>query len=405
MSGPIEHSPRGPSQWDRWIRCPASDIAARGIESKAGYEAAEGTVFHAMVALCLEFGFDPDNFLDWEMEVDGYLIAVDEEMCECAEPGLARIREVAAWPGWKLWVETRMDISPWAGKGEFGTGDVVLASVGHREVLIWDWKYGRGVPVYPEENYQLHGYCLGAWQTLLRKEFKDDSSDIRVQYHIEQPRYPSAGGDWDTTMEETLVFGEGVKFVVEGIELHPYVSAANFFPGEKQCAWCPVKGDCRPHAEWISKKIGMEFEDLAAGSEPPKDTEITLEQKCGVVLAQAHVKRWMQGIHDEVLYAAAMGDPTPGLRLVEGRRPPRKWDTGKTASVEKALREILGDRAFKPRAFLSPTQAEKKTGRDDYELSLKPYVFQGPAKGALVPDERNDPRPAIQSVEDMFDVI
>ena len=54
------HSERGPSTAHRWRPCPASVRLSRGLPNTAGIEAAYGTVFHEVAALCLELAGDSD---------------------------------------------------------------------------------------------------------------------------------------------------------------------------------------------------------------------------------------------------------------------------------------------------------------------------------------------------------
>ena len=180
MTPAAEHSSLGPSSWSRWIRCPGSVKAQEGIPDPGRYEAAEGTVFHELVADCLDLGLEPEDFVGGGrgLEVDGFWIEYDDEMCSSARDGLDFVRNVAAEPGWALFVETRVDISKYTIPGQFGTADVVLVNIAQKKVIVFDWKYGME-PVYPQENYQLQGYCLGAWQTLFGRLFNWDPAGCR----------------------------------------------------------------------------------------------------------------------------------------------------------------------------------------------------------------------------------
>src|SRR5688500_2727457 len=82
------HSDCGPSSLSRRMKCPGSRNAERGLPDRVSKDAAEGTVFHEVAAMCLEFGLEPDDFLDREFEADGYTFTFDEDFARHMRPGL-----------------------------------------------------------------------------------------------------------------------------------------------------------------------------------------------------------------------------------------------------------------------------------------------------------------------------
>ena len=199
----VAHSSRGPSGASRWRRCPGSVNAEKGLPDKAGREAAEGTLFHEFAALCVEFGFQPEDFGSGTVyAVDGHRIEFDEEMARSMHDGLDLINEIVE-PGDTVLVEQRVDISAWCGPGQVGTCDVAIFKRDH--IFIFDWKYGKGIPVSPVKNDQIYLYCLGVWNDHGKAMFKNvDPNEIKVTFIIEQPRAPGGGGAWDTTMADVL---------------------------------------------------------------------------------------------------------------------------------------------------------------------------------------------------------
>lgn len=404
MGTPVEHSSLGPSSWSRWIRCPGSVKAQEGIPDQARYEAAEGTVFHELVADCLEMGFEPEDYVGGGrgLEVDGFYIEYDEEMCAMARDGLDFVRNVAAEPGWQLFVETRVDISKWTLPGQFGTADVILVNIAKKQVIVFDWKYGKE-PVYPQENEQAQGYCLGAWQTIFGKLFDWNPAGVDVTIIIEQPRVAGAGGAWKTTMQRVLEFGQHAKRqAVLTTTKNPPRHA-----GQKQCRWCRAKDYCGVFADWNMEMIGLEFDDLDMADEtgflpelePPE--EITPERRTVLLRMKPMFNQWMEALHKAAYHDAKVGNPVPGMKMVEGKRPARKYAENAVHKAETVLRKELGDEAFHPPVLLSPTQAEKKLGKARYAELLARFVDQGAPQPILVPEE--DSRPEMESAVDMFD--
>ena len=156
---PIErlHSERGPSAAHRWRPCPGSVALCRGLPDDAGIEAALGTVFHEFAALTLEFDVDQHQMVGslMEVEADGKPIVLEfsQEMATKMQPGVDWIRSYEG-PGTLLLVEKRLDLQEWVGEGEFGTSDAGIIDIENWRIVVFDWKWGAGVPVGPYMNDQ-----------------------------------------------------------------------------------------------------------------------------------------------------------------------------------------------------------------------------------------------------------
>ena len=403
MGTPIEHSSLGPSSWGRWVRCPASVKASVGRPDSSRYEAAEGTVFHELMADCLELGLEPEHYVGngRGLGVDGFWVEYDDEMADRGRDGLDYVRNMAAQPEWTLYVETRVDISPYTLPGQFGTADVVLVNVEDRHIIVFDWKYGKE-PVYPQENYQLSGYALGAWNTICSSIFHDDPTDIKVTLIIEQPRVPGAGGSWETTMQRLLEFGQHTRRQA----VLSQADDAPFRPGQEQCRWCRARDVCSAHAEWHLEMLGLEFDDLDLDEPPELPKEVTPERRTMLLKMRPMLNAWLDGLHKSAYNDATYGRPVPWMKMVDGRRPARKWKENHKHKAETVLVEVLGKKnAYDDPKLLSPAQAEtalrKKAGKDAYAKLVKRFVDEGMPAQILVPEE--DSRDEIKSVEDEFE--
>jgi len=367
------------------------------------YFAAEGTVFHEMVADCLELGLEPEDYLGSRLTVDGFTIEVDKEMVESARDGLDYLRFWDSHEGWTLYVETRVDISPWTLPGQFGTSDAVLVNAAERKVVVWDWKYGK-VPVYAVENRQCMGYTLGSWQTFLGDLFDWDPDDIEVSIIIEQPRVPGAGGVWKTTMSRVLEFGQHAR---RQAQLTTKENAP-FVPGAIQCKYCKRRHSCAPRAKWFLEAMDTDFEDLddgaALGQELILPQEMTPERISYVLDMAPLIKRWLDDLHSHAYHQASQTGDFPGRKLVEGRHPARRWLAEAEHKAEAALVRALGrDKAFESPKLLSPAKAQEAVGKDRYERLLARFVDTGKPKLDLVPED--DKRPKVRSAVDLFDEL
>ena len=414
---PGQHSKRGPSAAHRWRPCPGSVEAERDLPDDAGEEAIQGTVFHEYAADCVELGLMPHSLVGARMMCeDGAYREFTKTMAEKMMPGLIMLWAMADSPGAVLLVEQRLDLQYWVGEGEFGTSDACVIDLQRRKIVVFDWKWGIGVPVSPEWNDQAILYFLGCWTTFAHGIFEQDlldnggnpndpwEDDIEVEVIIEQPRAPGGGGVWHTTVGELLAEGERVRRDAKATE----DPNAPRVPGIKQCQFCKAgrANACLEKIEFMSEMVGIDLdeleEDLMLGLEPtlPDLSALTPEQRTQIVLHAPMIKDWLDRLHDEAMEANKKDrGSTPGLKRVPGRNSPRGWVD--PAKAEKVLEAKLKDRAFKKK-LLSPAQAEEELGREEYEATIQPFVRHGTPKPILV--KESDPREALMDDDELIDL-
>jgi len=388
-----EHSSFGPSRWDRMVRCPGSIQAERGIDDPGNHFAAEGTLFHWVMSECLENDFEPEDYLGTEDTIDGFDVEVDEEMVRIAADCIELLSSHRNDPNWNLMYEKRVDISDVVGNEQFGTADVIGWNSAEKRVLVLDWKYGMGVPVHAESSYQLIGYAYGAMKLLFHP---DTWNDWKITLRIEQPRIPYAGGAINVTAAQLLDKAEEVNLAVKaGNGVDPERIA-----GDVQCEFCRAQEKCGVRASWFLTEFGIDPETMEAGD--PDD--LSLERRSRILKSRTKFVKWIDRLHAEAYEDALAGRPVPGMKLVHGRRPPRKYHKPQVAAAERVLVSLLGrEGAYGKPKLITPTQAEKALGRDVYGESLAPLVNEGEPKPMLVDEE--DKREAISSTMDMLDDI
>jgi len=412
------HSERGPSTAHRWRPCPGSVRLSRGIPNTAGIEAAYGTVFHDFAADCLELGLDPQGFVGDKMEVEGFgILEFDQEMADNMLNGLDLVWAMADVPGAKLIVEERVSLEEWVGPKEFGTTDAAIIDPLNWRLVVFDWKYGQGVPVSPEMNDQAMLYGLGTWSTFAAAMFEEYlieeaaakgqtfdpntpwEDDIEVIIMIEQPRAPGGGGTWTTTMGELLAEGRRIRRDAD----RTMDDDAPFNPGPKQCQFCLAgrANICKARAAMVLNELGNDFDDLEDGflsgaeMELPHPKSLTPEQRTQVLLHRKLIEKFLDELHEEAYRDAKNRRPVPGMKLVEGRNPPRKWKD--TFKAEVMLEHDFAHKAY-TKKILSPTQVEDKIGKRTYKVRYARLVDTGEAKPILVPiDDKRDPLPDITS--------
>lgn len=406
---PRAHARLGPSAAARWIACPGSVNFIDDLDEpdQAGDAAAEGTILHYVAEQCLLHDETPYDWLgksislsdiaEWSGNGDGgidetndYALTFDDDMADGIMSGLDRIDDI---PG-KLFVEKRLDLSRWL-PDQFGTSDVGI--VGKKRITVFDWKFGFNA-VSPVENPQLMIYALGFWDNYARHI--SDAEEFRLI--IWQPRAPGGGGEWDVSLDELLDFGKKVKKAGRATE----DADAPRIPGLKQCEGCYCPGArkmlCPEYLDFNLRNIVDDFDALDREIDhdlplrTPRLGGMSVKRMVHLAKHKPMITKFLDRIHQHLMDAAQKGLPTPGLKLVEGRSPPRKWKD--PLEVEPELASALGEDAF-TRKVVSPTQAEKMLPPKRY-AKLKPYVDHGEKKPSLV--DEHDARPAYRTVADEF---
>lgn len=367
---PTDHARLSPSAAERWLACPASiQMAAKappGSDVDSVY-AREGTAAHSLgeskarTQLLLTESARP-NLAEWdEAEMDRYTDAY-----------VALLRDkMQEYPGTALLLEQRMNTGvPHC----WGTGDAVLVSTQHVEVV--DLKYGAGVAVSAYENPQLMLYGLGALDTY--GDLLGEPTLVRMT--IFQPRIGDSGSvsSYELTPDELRAWRADVVLprAEEALGDNP-----SFGPGEKACRWCPAAGVCRPRMEAATRH------DFAT------DPNILDAGDIGALMGELPaIRQWCDALEAEALDRAySRAEEIPGWKVVLTRG--RRSITNSKAALERLMEygyspEDVGD--FKPKTLGA---LEKLVGRESLSDILGDAVTKSEGKPSLVAE--SDPRPAV----------
>lgn len=376
------HARLSASSSHRWLECPPSVMLTADLPDMAGEAAAEGTLAHSIVEERLDSIIEKNS---WPKQASARL-RMDERyrpvMEEHADTFVARVMEIydslcETCPDTLLMSEQRLDFSRWVPDG-FGTGDALIISDG--VLHVFDYKYGKGVPVFAENNPQLRLYGLGALEAY------DALYDIRtVTMHIIQPRLDSVTSE-ELTAEALLDWGE--NYVKPRATLAA-IGGGEMNPGE-WCRFCKVKATCRARAEQQLALARYEFQSPL----------LLTPEEIGDILGRVdELAKWAKSVKDYALTAAANnGEHFPGWKLVRGRANRKLADPAEVAEIllgegydasqifslkalteleelvgKKKLAELLGDMIVKPEGRLTLAPAADKrpeisgnTAADDF---------------------------------------
>lgn len=246
---PGVHAKLSASSSKRWMECPGSVVLETlfGNDEDESPYAEEGTKAHAVAEARLTALFNPRS-RKAAGRVKTLKDEVDAEMWQFTGQYEAFCKEIAdemALDGHtvRAYIEQKVCFDKWVPHG-FGTVD--FCAVGGNDLHIVDFKYGKGVPVYAEDNTQMRAYALGFLQEM---EVIYDNLET-VTMHIMQPRI-------NNISSATITVAELTKWAEE--ELKPkakkaYANTREYQPG-KHCKFCKAKAVCKARAENVMNAI------------------------------------------------------------------------------------------------------------------------------------------------------
>jgi hypothetical protein len=368
-----EHSPLGPSASERWLECPGSVLRSVGMPDVSSDYADEGTAAHTLTEWIRNDERPGSQYIGQEIEVDGKMWKVDKEMADAAQAFVDFVEQLAPDADVKLY-EAKVTYDPWVPAG-FGTSDDIRIVERERTCYVSDFKYGKGVKVFAENNPQGMLYAAGVWHMLSHLYAID-----RFVISIGQPRLDH----WDTWETSAVDLLRWMADVAQPIGHMALQVGAPIKPGE-WCRFCPVKGTCPERTAMVHEGLIEAFDTVEAEPEQLSDAAI------GAILDKLPLyQSFLRDIEAEAMRRAQAGKPPIGeagpYKLVEGRGS-RKWTD--EAEAERELRRKLKVAEIFPKKIITPAQAEKLVGKK--HKALLEFSVRERGKPTLAP--ATDPRP------------
>lgn len=423
------HAVLGPSKWDQWGTCPGSIPLTEGLPNNSSGYAREGNAAHALLEDCLEGGFDAEDLLGREYEVEGEIFVVDMDMADAVNTAIGWVKqEIDVDKGDILLVEQQVPISQLTGETDaVGSSDVIGICDGGKLLVVMDYKHGKGVQVYastyvveedaaagvgPDPNGQMAMYGLGALHMLMPIY---DTIE-RVKLVIMQPRI-----DWYDSIEmpvaKLLEFGEKVTEAAGMVELNRQVHAEgntlDLVPSDKGCKFCKAKHFCPALKGVMTNALAVaskatDFDDLTLPKKAASvviDEQIEPEKLAEMMRAAPMIETIIKAVRAEVERRLFDGQQVPGFYLGEGKRGNRAWIDEDQAAIELTKSGRLKvDEAFEKK-LLSPTKAEKVLkSRPKIWAKIAPLIHQPEGKPSVCADGDKNPPYRLPSPEDFEDL-
>lgn len=371
---PDVHAKLSASGAHRWLNCPGSVVLEEDFPDTTSEYAKEGTLAHSVSELKLQKyfvkGIGPKKFkaaMDkfkeseyWQAEMDRYTDIYFDEI---------KKRALSFDQSPYVNIEERVNFSRWVPEG-FGTCDCIMIYGDLMQVI--DLKYGKGVPISPENNPQLMLYGLGAYEA-----YSMFYNIKNIKLTIIQPRLDSIL-DWEISVDDLLAWGEKIK----PIAIEAYEGSSKLCQGE-HCRFCKAKSRCPERAKTMFNAV----EEV----KPIMDKDIALISNDDIskyLLETKGIIDWIKDLEEEALNSILKGEEVPGFKAVEGRSIRIFKDQDKAFEIleSKGYDEAM----LYERKPLSLSKLEKLVGKKEFGTILDGQIIKPQGKPTLV--EESDKR-------------
>jgi len=378
------HALLSPSAAHRWLNCTPAPRLEETLPERTSTYAEEGTLAHSVSELAAQKQFTVMNKRTFNTRLKKLKANPlwDAEMLATAEIYKEHLNELYMQFEHAPYIalEVKVDFSDWAPEA-FGTCDCIM--IGGDELIVTDYKHGKGVPVSAEMNPQMLLYALGAL-ALYRPIYGNKIQKVSI--YIDQPRLNNYSG-YSLTAYELLAWGEDVVKPKAAIA---FAGLGEYVPGD-WCKFCRAKAQCRARAG--THTALEDFKDALLPDNAPVEgwtpggeaPPLLTDAEVGDLLVRGKtLADWYKSLEEYALAACLNGVTIPGWKAVEGRSN-RAW-----TDQDKALETILA--AGHPRELVYDSvpktlaQLEKLVGTKAFAELVSGFVHKPPGKPALAPE-------------------
>lgn len=376
------HSKYAASASERWLNCPGSiALCEKAPPSRDNKWSIEGTEAHACLEAFLKNIDNPNavqKFLSKKYPLDMIEHARHaRNLIFTASQKISSDNEILA--------EQKVKLDHHEDEG--GTLDAAIVDE-FGPLVVYDYKYGAGIPVEVQNNPQLAFYALA-----LAKKYKYNFTEVVatiIQPRADHPKGPVRS--WRMSIRQLKDWDDLFKKGVDRCEK----PNARLFAG-KWCRYCPAASICPAVGKKSLVTAQVEFEPLSNGKydlEVPKIKTIAIKNLSQILDASERIEFWIAEVRAHASAVLGRGEKIKGWKLVE--KIGRRQYTNPT-KTQKEAKAKYGNRAFTTPELLSPAQLEKIKGAKEWVAKRVSNVSSGTT---LVSSD--DPRPAINQVQEDF---
>ena len=385
------HSKYSASSADRWTHCPASvALIEEAPEPPSSPYAEEGTLAHECLEAFLTNGEGEieTTIMQLQADVPYYTMDMIEHAQEAAHHIWKKLKEQS--PNAKLFCETKFKldfIHPDFG----GTADAVIVDP-YGKLVVYDFKYGAGVPVDAKNNKQMITYGLGAAHL-------HDYDFTEVELVIIQPRAEHRDGpirSHTMTIDELVEYRDLFSKAIEACE----DPMAPFNASPKACRFCPAKVICPEISNRAMAQAKIDFKPIGEGEVLAPvlvvPESLPIPELPQIMKALPSIEEWVKSVKELAFNTLNAGVKIEGVKLVE-KQGKRKWVDPSLNQAEAEME--FGDEALTEPELKSPAQLEKLS--KEAKEFVKSRTIQV-SSGLTMVYEDEDDRPAVNPVKDDF---
>ena len=397
----MEHSLLSPSSAHRWAVCAASIARCEGYAETTSEYAEEGRIAHKLAEKCLRNNWSPHSGI-----IEGRVDSVAQMEMIGIVSAYCRLIRTLTFGAEYIWYEESLDLSRVLQvEGQKGTADVI-ALMPRRELQVHDFKYGKGVKVFAKDNYQAILYALGALEVAAL--VSDDIETVRIFIH--QARMDHVD-EVVYTIAEMMKFQE---FLCERAALALSLTARgvlkkHYCPGEKQCRFCPAKGECEALADFVLNNVLNDFENVADHEvkgllmqEVGRVNSYNAERFASLYENLDLISQWVTAVRDAIMARLLRGEAVPGLKLVEGRAGNRKWSSDQAVEAAMKAMRLKADDMYDKKLISVATAEKLLKPHKRLWNKIKDFITRSEPAPAIAPVSDKRPALVISAVTDDF---
>ena len=383
IRGKEEHSPFGPSSLKAIMLCPGRVKMSEGLPDHKSEAAAEGTVAHRLCEMKLNGRRMPNK--GTIIIEEGYEIEVTKEMQDAVKVYVDYINllknkhindNCTEFIEGKVTVPSTPDV--------WGTVDYSL-DVPFDPLYVVDFKYGKGIEIFPDNNPQLMAYALGIAGLLIETYRK-------VVMIIIQPRVLKDHIKvWEASPQHLMnYFQDKVKPAIEQAKQDdPPLN-----PSTEACQWCRAANICPAFAKHALTVAQADFKDYSDIKPDEIVKSTSIEQVLEVYHKLPLLKQFIKAVEGRVYGDLESRQDVPGYKLVQGRKS-RSWKDENATAV--FLRHVNVE-PYESK-MLSPAKVEKLLNKTK-KKEVQDYIDV--KHGNPIIAREDDKRPAITIAADDF---
>lgn len=421
----MEHSQVGASTCERWWNCPGSNALIATLPAKATTKyAAEGTAAHSLCEHVLKNKilydaiWNAENCIGEIEEVEDFQIKVTEEMAEAANlyvntilKDIQRIgctvktdiqlngKDKESWKHldektqnrpYSPWVNieqnfTLDDVDPEAR----GTNDASIFVPG-KTLIVYDFKYGKGIPVEAVENKQMLYYAIGAAGDKLL-DFESIELVI-IQPRAEHPQGPVRR--WVTTPQYVNTFKTELAKRIKATRTSKETCTG------KWCQFCNAKMICPATRTKVNEIAKADFQAPMEARVLKAPDKLT-PQELRIILDNADlIENYIKEVREFAYVLLERGGNVEGYKLVKGGKAHRQWSDENLAASMLELE--FGEDEIYSTKLKSPAQIEKLCKSAKEIVSL--YTIRPESKLVLAKDDDVRERQNRKALSDFDDI-